>query len=77
MGDVVGQPMLAHKGLHEGKIAAEVISGKKHVFDPKCIPSVHYTDPEVAWVGVTETQANAKSLKYSKKFSHGQQVDVL
>jgi dihydrolipoamide dehydrogenase len=66
-GDVVGQPMLAHKGSHEGKIAAEVIAGKKHVFDPKCIPSVAYTDPEVAWVGITETQANAQNLKYSKE----------
>lgn len=67
VGDVVGQPMLAHKGLHEAKIAAEVIAGKKHVFEPKCIPSVAYTDPEVAWVGVTESQANAQGLKYSKE----------
>ena len=67
VGDVVGQPMLAHKGMHEGKIAAEVIAGKKHVFEPKCIPSVSYTDPEVAWVGVTETEANAKGLKYAKE----------
>lgn len=66
IGDVVGQPMLAHKGLHEGKIAAEVIAGKKHVFEPKCIPSVAYTDPEVAWVGLTETQANAQGIKYDK-----------
>lgn len=62
IGDIVGQPMLAHKAMPEGKIAAEVIAGKKHFFDPKCIPSVAYTDPEVAWVGVTETEAKAKGL---------------
>ena len=66
IGDVVGQPMLAHKAVPEGKVAAEVISGLKHYFDPRCIPSVAYTDPEIAWVGVTETQAQAQSIKYEK-----------
>lgn len=66
IGDVVGQPMLAHKAVSEGHVAAEVIAGKKHFFDPKCIPSVAYTDPEVAWVGVTETQAKQDGIKYEK-----------
>ncbi len=66
IGDVVGQPMLAHKATHEGKVAAEVASGHKSAFDAKCIPSVAYTDPEVAWVGVTETEAKAKGIKYGK-----------
>ncbi|MCV5960997.1 FAD-dependent oxidoreductase, partial [Escherichia coli] len=57
IGDIVGQPMLAHKGVHEGHVAAEVISGKKHYFDPKVIPSIAYTEPEVAWVGKTEKEA--------------------
>uniref|UniRef100_UPI00047075E4 dihydrolipoyl dehydrogenase n=1 Tax=Salinivibrio socompensis TaxID=1510206 RepID=UPI00047075E4 len=56
IGDIVGQPMLAHKGVHEGHVAAEVISGKKHYFDPKVIPSIAYTEPEVAWVGKTEKE---------------------
>ena len=60
IGDIVGQPMLAHKATHEGKVAAEVASGHKSAFDAKAIPSVAYTDPEVAWVGVTETEAKAK-----------------
>ena len=66
IGDIVGQPMLAHKATHEGKVAAEVASGHKAAFDAKCIPSVAYTDPEVAWVGVTETEAKAKGIKYGK-----------
>lgn len=66
IGDIVGQPMLAHKAVPEGKIAAEVISGKKHFFDPRCIPSVAYTDPEVAWVGETEATAKEKGIKYEK-----------
>ncbi len=66
IGDIVGQPMLAHKATHEGKVAAEVASGHKTAFDAKCIPSVAYTDPEVAWVGVTETEAKAKGIKYGK-----------
>jgi dihydrolipoamide dehydrogenase len=54
IGDVVGQPMLAHKATHEGKVAAEVAAGHKSEFVARVIPSVAYTDPEVAWVGVTE-----------------------
>ncbi len=64
IGDVVGQPMLAHKAIPEARVAAEVISGLKHFFDPKVIPSVAYTDPEVAWVGVTELQAKETGLDY-------------
>ncbi len=64
IGDIVGQPMLAHKGVHEGHVAAEVISGKKHYFDPKVIPSIAYTEPEVAWVGKTEKEAKAEGIKY-------------
>lgn len=66
IGDVCGMPMLAHKAIPEGRVAAEVIAGKKHTFDPKCIPSVAYTDPEVAWVGITENEAKAKGIKYGK-----------
>lgn len=66
IGDVVGNPMLAHKAMPEGRVAAEVISGLKHYFDPACIASVAYTDPEIAWVGVTETEAKAKGLTYGK-----------
>jgi dihydrolipoamide dehydrogenase len=62
IGDVVGQPMLAHKAVHEAHCAAEVISGKKHEFDPRCIPSIAYTDPEMAWVGVTEAEAKEEGL---------------
>jgi dihydrolipoamide dehydrogenase len=64
IGDIVGNPMLAHKASAEGRVAAEVIAGKKHFFDPKCIPSVAYTDPEIAWVGVTETQAKEQGIAY-------------
>ncbi len=63
IGDLVGQPMLAHKAVHEGHVAAEVIAGMKHFFDPRCIPSVAYTDPEVAWVGVTEKEAKEQGMK--------------
>jgi dihydrolipoamide dehydrogenase len=66
IGDIVGQPMLAHKATHEAKVAAEVAAGHKSFFDAKVIPSVAYTDPEVAWVGVTENEARAKGLKYGK-----------
>lgn len=66
IGDVVGQPMLAHKASAEAKIAAEVIAGKKHNFDPRCIPSVAYTDPEVAWTGLTEKQAQERGIDYGK-----------
>lgn len=64
IGDIVGQPMLAHKGVHEGHVAAEVIAGKKHYFDPKVIPSIAYTDPEVAWVGLTEKEAKEQGISY-------------
>lgn len=64
IGDIVGQPMLAHKALHEAKTAAEVAAGMKVFFEPKCIPSVAYTDPEIAWVGVTESEAKAQGLNY-------------
>ena len=66
IGDVVGQPMLAHKAVHEGKVAAEVAAGHNRHFDARVIPSVAYTDPEVAWVGVTEAQAKANGLKVGK-----------
>ena len=66
IGDLVGQPMLAHKAVHEGKTAAEVASGLKSAFDAKVIPSVAYTDPEVAWVGLTENEARARGIKYGK-----------
>jgi dihydrolipoamide dehydrogenase len=66
IGDVAGNPMLAHKATPEGRLAAEVIAGKKHYFDATCIPSVAYTDPEVAWVGVTENEAKAKGIQYGK-----------
>ena len=64
IGDVVGQPMLAHKAVHEGHVAAEVIAGKKHYFDPRSIPSVAYTEPEVAWVGLTEKEAKEQGVSY-------------
>jgi dihydrolipoamide dehydrogenase len=66
IGDVVGQPMLAHKAIHEGRVAAEVASGMSSAFDARAIPSVAYTDPEVAWVGLTEAEARAKGIKYGK-----------
>jgi dihydrolipoamide dehydrogenase len=66
IGDAVGNPMLAHKASKEAVVAAEVIAGLKRYFDPKCIPSVAYTDPEVAWVGVTENEAKAKNIAYGK-----------
>jgi dihydrolipoamide dehydrogenase len=66
IGDIAGQPMLAHKASHEGKVAAEVAAGQKSAFDARVIPSVAYTDPEVAWVGVTETEAQAAGRKLGK-----------
>jgi len=63
IGDIVGNPMLAHKATHEGKLAAEVAAGEKKEWVARVIPSVAYTDPEIAWVGVTETEAKAKGLK--------------
>ncbi len=66
IGDIVGQPMLAHKAVHEGKVAAEVIDGHKVEFQALAIPSVAYTDPEVAWAGMTETEAKAKGIEIEK-----------
>jgi len=66
IGDIVGNPMLAHKAVHEGKVAAENIAGHKAFFEPLTIPSVAYTDPEVAWMGLTETEAKAQGIEYEK-----------
>ena len=66
IGDVAGQPMLAHKATHEAKVAAEVAAGHKRQFDARSIPSVAYTDPEIAWAGLTETEAKAKGIAYEK-----------
>jgi dihydrolipoamide dehydrogenase len=66
IGDIVGNPMLAHKATHEAKVAAEVISGMKSWFEPMTIPSVAYTDPEVAWMGLTETEAKQQGIEYVK-----------
>ena len=66
IGDIVGQPMLAHKATHEGKVAAQVIAGEKSFFDARTIPSVAYTDPEVAWCGKTEEQLQAEGVEYEK-----------
>ncbi|HLY35608.1 MAG TPA: dihydrolipoyl dehydrogenase, partial [Candidatus Limnocylindria bacterium] len=67
IGDIVGGPMLAHKAAHEGKVAAEVIAGDAAAgFDPRAIPSVAYTDPEVAWMGLTETEAHQREIQYEK-----------
>ena len=66
IGDVVGEPMLAHKASHEGKVAAEVIAGHDVTFDVRGIPSVAYTDPEVAWIGLTETRAKAEGIEVEK-----------
>ena len=66
IGDIVGEPMLAHKATHEGKVAAEVIAGHSVQFDARAIPSVAYTDPEVAWMGLTETEAKASGVEYEK-----------
>ena len=66
IGDIVGPPMLAHKASHEGKVAAEAAAGEKSFFDARVIPSVAYTDPEIAWVGVTEDDAKARGVRYEK-----------
>jgi len=66
IGDIVGGPMLAHKATHEGKVAAEVIAGQRVEFDARAIPSVAYTDPEVAWMGLTEVTARAEGVEYEK-----------
>jgi dihydrolipoamide dehydrogenase len=66
IGDIVGQPMLAHKASHEGKVAAEAAAGLKSFFDARAVPAVAYTDPEVAWVGLTEDDAKARGIAYEK-----------
>ena len=66
IGDLAGGPMLAHKATHEAKVAAEVIAGEKSYFDARSIPSVAYTDPEIAWVGLTELEAKEKGIEYEK-----------
>ena len=66
IGDIVGEPMLAHKATHEGKVAAEVIAGHDVAFDARAIPNVAYTDPEVAWMGLTETEAKEQGVPYEK-----------
>lgn len=72
VGDVVGEPMLAHKASHEAKVAAENIAGQHSIFNPKSIPSVAYTNPEVAWVGLTEKEAKDKKIEFTKgKFPWG------
>jgi len=72
IGDIVGEPMLAHKASHEGRVAVEVIAGHKVAFEPKAIPAVVFTDPEIAWAGLTETQAREKEINYEAvKFPWG------
>jgi dihydrolipoamide dehydrogenase len=79
IGDIVGQPMLAHKAVHEAHEAAEVIAGEllgdaqlsQSAFDARVIPSVAYTDPEIAWVGLTVTEVKAQGIKVKKVFSLG------
>ncbi len=66
IGDVIGAPMLAHKASHEGKVAAEVAAGHKSAFDARCIPSVAYTDPEIAWAGINEIEAKAQNIPYGR-----------
>jgi dihydrolipoamide dehydrogenase len=66
IGDIVGQPMLAHKATHEGHVAAEVAAGNRSTFEPRQIPNVAYTDPEVAWAGLTEDECKARGVKYGK-----------
>ncbi|MDE0798321.1 MAG: dihydrolipoyl dehydrogenase [Nitrosomonadaceae bacterium] len=66
IGDIVGEPMLAHKATHEGKLAAEIIAGQKAAFDGRTIPSVAYTDPEIAWMGLTEIEAKKQGIDYEK-----------
>ena len=74
IGDITGQPMLAHKATHEAKVAAEVCAGHKAAFEPMTIPSVAYTDPEVAWAGLTEEQAKADKVEFDKaSFPWGRQ----
>jgi dihydrolipoamide dehydrogenase len=71
IGDIVGQPMLAHKATHEGHVAAEAAPARNRIFDARVIPSVAYTDPEIAWVGITEDEAKAKGVKVARDSSRG------
>ncbi len=66
IGAIIGEPMLAHKATHEGKLAAEIIAGRKAAFDARTIPAVAYTDPEIAWMGLTETEAAKQGIDYEK-----------
>src|SRR5690606_41493847 len=68
IGEIVGQPMLAHKAVHEAHVAAEAIAGEKSFFDARVIPSVAYVDPEIAWVGITEEEAKAEGIAVEKGF---------
>ncbi len=65
IGDVAGEPMLAHKATHEGRVVAEVLAGKKSAFEPNAIPAVVFTDPEIAWCGLTETDAREKKIPFT------------
>jgi dihydrolipoamide dehydrogenase len=65
VGDVAGEPMLAHKATHEGRTAAEVIAGRKAAFEPAAIPAVVFTDPEIAWAGLTESEAKSRGIAYA------------
>jgi dihydrolipoamide dehydrogenase len=64
IGDIVGEPMLAHKASHQGRVAVEVIAGHKAAFEPKAIPAVVFTDPEIAWAGLTESEAKNKNIRF-------------
>jgi dihydrolipoamide dehydrogenase len=66
IGDLAGAPMLAHKATHQAKVAAEAAAGQKSAFDARCIPSVAYTDPEIAWVGISEAEAKANGMNFGK-----------
>jgi dihydrolipoamide dehydrogenase len=67
IGDIIGEPMLAHKAMAEGKVVADILAGDRTVFDARCIPAVVFTDPEVAWVGLTEAEAKAKGIAVEVK----------
>ena len=71
IGDVVGEPMLAHKASHEGRVAVEVIAGENVAFEPQAIPAVVFTDPELAWAGLTETQAQKEGARWWSRSSPG------
>ena len=75
IGDVTGAPLLAHRAMHQGKVAAEVIAGLPSAFDPLAMPAVAYTDPEVAWAGLTEAQAKEQYGKYERAISATQEAN--